>query len=105
MGFEYQKDLENKGRLRPTYTDELLDSIYDKKTSLEIDIKKELDVLKELKSQLEDEQDEACKLRDSIVDWDSSEMEEAEDKCYDLYQKLSFIEDLIDDLEELVKKL
>lgn len=105
MRFEYQKDLQNRGRLKPTYTDDLLDSIFDQKSNLEIDINKELDVLNKLKSQLESEHEQACMKRDSIVDWDSDEASEAEDVCFDLYEKLDSIEDLIDYLEELKQKL
>ena len=105
MGFEYQRDLKNSNRLRPTYTDDLLDSIYDQKANLEIDINKELDVLNQIKSQLEDENEQACAKRDAIADWDSDEAMDADEECFDLYQKISFIEDLIDDLEELKRKL
>lgn len=104
MGFEYQKNpFRDYGNW--TYTDNLIDSIMDQKSNLEIDIKKELEVLKKLYSEIEDESIEACKKRDAIADWDSPEAYEAEDLCDELSQKLSAIDDYIDYFEDLLTKL
>lgn len=103
MGFEYQKNpFRDYGKW--TYTDNLIDSIMDQKSMLEIDIKKELDVLKKLYSDVENQSTDACKKRDAIADWDSPEADEAENLCDELAQKLDALEDLIDYFEDLLTK-
>ena len=100
MGFEYQAE-PGKRRTRVTYTDDVIDSIYKRKTDLKIDVLNELETLENLKKQLEEEHDKACELRDSITDWDSDEAYEAEDACNDLWCKIDVLDDLIDALEDL----
>ena len=103
MGFEYQQRPGSRPGtgLIDTYTDDAIDSIYKTKAALKIDVERELETLKNLKKQLEDEYDAAVKVRDAITDWDSPEAEEAEEKCDDIYCKISVIDDHIDSLEDL----
>ena len=99
MGFEYQTE---PGRgTRVTYNDENIDRIYKAKASLKIDVQTEIEKLKELKQQTEEEYEKARDIRDSITDWDSDEAYQAEDACSDLWSKIDTLEDLIDSLEDL----
>lgn len=66
MGFEYQQQ---PGRgTKITYNDEAIDRIYKTKASLKIDVQTEIEKLKELKQQTEEEYEKARSIRDSIVD-------------------------------------
>ncbi len=104
MGFEYQRE-PGKKYLKVTYNDDRINSIFKTKENLKIDVDLELDDLKKLKSEIESEYELTCKKRDKIVDWDSDEYAELEDECWDLSQKISSLDDLIDYFEELSERL
>ena len=104
MGFEYQRERPGD-RLRNTYTDDLITSIFHTKDNLKIDVEKELDVLRNLKVDIEKQLEQAEQKRKSIIDWDSSEYEEVDDLCFDLNEKISVLEDWIDYFEGLSEKL
>ena len=108
MGFEYQKaPHENRGRW--TYTDDKIDSIYKQKSNLKIDVDVELDELKKLKDELEKQykklSDELDKLDKFFVDEPTDKYNEVAEEHWDIYLKLSTIEELIDQLEELSERL
>ena len=103
MGFEYQKTpLENRGHW--TYTDERIDQIYKTKATLEIDVGLELDELKKIKADLQKQYDEVSKKIKDMDDFFADEAEgynELVDEQWEVYNKLSAVEDLIDHLEDL----
>ena len=99
MGFEYQTQ---PGRgTRVTYNDDEINHIFKAKASLKIDVQNEIEKLKTLKQETEEEYERARNIRDSITDWDSDEAYQAEDACNDLWSKIDTLDDLIDSLEEL----
>ena len=100
MGFEYQKE-PGKSYSKITYNDDLINSIFKRKSDLEIDIQTEIEKLESLKADIEKEYDAAIKKRDSISDWDSNEYESAEEEAWDLQQKIYALDDIIDSLNSL----
>ena len=103
MGFEYQKaPHENRGRW--TYTDERIDKIYDTKANLKIMVGLEKDELKKLQADLQKQYDELTAKIKKMDDFFADEVDgynELVDEQWEIWNKLSAIEDIVDQLEDL----
>ena len=105
MPFEYVPARKGLYPAKWSYTDPELEEIYDIKEDLEIRIRNELEVLKNLYNTTEDEYNAACAKRDAITDWDSPEAEEADDAAQELWYKLDAVDNWIDWLEEVLNSI